>query len=382
MMLAVFFVWGSYTQRSTVQGQLQLTPGVIKIYAPQTGVIQEKHVVEGQAVERGDVLYVISSDRYSSTQGNTQESISEQLNLRHLSLQNELDKSAQLHPKEQEAIIRRLDNLQAELGNLSGQMKSQASRVRLATENLTRYRDLFAKNYISREMLQQKEVDVLDQQHQLQSLEREQIRLTREKNAQHHELASLPLTQQNRQAEIERRLIQLKQELAESEAKRHLTIVAADAGTATAIVAEQGQTVDPSIPLLQIIPHDAVLYAQLYAPSRAIGFIKRDDVVLLRYQAYPYQKFGHVKGRVDSISKTSMSHTELKSFGPTGMVNSNNELMYRINVGLDQQTIDVYGKAQRPQVGMALEADILLEKRSLYEWSLAPFFALSRKMPS
>lgn len=380
--LIAFFIWGSYTQRSNVLGQLQSTPGVVKIYAPQTGVILEKHVVEGQAVERGQILYVLSSDRHSSTQGNTQENISQQLNLRQRSLQSELDKYTHLHHDERDATVRRLETLQAELSNLGDQIKSQTLRVRLAAENQTRYRDLFSKSYISREMLQQKEIDVMDQQHQLQNLEREHIRLTREQSTQRHELSTLPLKQENRQAETERRLIQLKQELAESEAKRRLVIVAAEAGTATAIVAEQGQTVDSSIPLLQIVPRDAVLYAQLYAPSRAIGFIKPGDTVLLRYQAYPYQKFGHVTGNVESISKTAMTSAEIKLPGANGMAGGNNEQLYRITVKLAQQTIDVYGKAQPLQIGMALEADILQEKRKLYEWTLAPFFALSGKMRS
>ncbi|GAC1321580.1 MAG: hypothetical protein NVSMB28_13400 [Collimonas sp.] len=74
-MTCAFLVWGSYTKHSTVSGQLIPDSGLIKVYAPQTGIIIERHVKEGQLVNAGEVLYVLSSERHSSTLGATQAAI-------------------------------------------------------------------------------------------------------------------------------------------------------------------------------------------------------------------------------------------------------------------------------------------------------------------
>ena len=69
---------------------------------------------------------------------------------------------------------------------------------------------------------------------------------------------------------------------------------------------EPGQAVQAGQPLVSLLPEGSVLQAQLLVPSRAIGFIEEGDRVLLRYQAYPYQKFGHHVGRVVRISRSAL----------------------------------------------------------------------------
>ena len=171
-----------------------------------------------------------------------------------------------------------------------------------------------------------------------------------------------------------------RQELTESEAKRRLVITAPESGIATAVAAEIGQSVNSSRPLVIIVPIGSTLQAQLYAPSKAIGFIKPGDSVLLRYQAYPYQKFGHAKGIVASVSKTALPSNELMDIGSMSNNSTNSEPMYRITVNLAQQSITAYGQPQFLQSGMWLDADILQEKRHLYEWALEPLYSLTGKL--
>jgi membrane fusion protein len=67
-MVVAFMIWGTYTKRSAVVGQLMPETGLVKVYAPQFGIVVEKRVREGQAVKRDDVLFVLSSERYSDDQ--------------------------------------------------------------------------------------------------------------------------------------------------------------------------------------------------------------------------------------------------------------------------------------------------------------------------
>jgi membrane fusion protein len=372
--LMLFLCFGSYTKRSTVAGQLVPAGGLIKIYGTQPGIVERKAVEEGQQVSQGQVLYVISSERFGGGGDDVQASVSAQVQARRSSLRVEADKTRTLHSEERAAIATRIAGLEWEVDKVSTQVDGQKSRVKLAEDSLARYQGLAQQGFISREQLQQRNEDLLEQRARLQVIERDQQVVARELKAQRSEGASLALRQQNQLMQLDRGLAGIDQEFIESEAKRRLVITAPQSGTATALVAEQGQTIDPSKVLANIVPSGASLQAQLYAPSSAIGFIRPGQQVMLRYQAFPYQKFGHGHGKVVSVSKAAMSVYELS--GET----RDSEPMYRITVTLNEQDIQAYGIAQPLQSGMRVQADIFQETRRLYEWVLEPLYSLTGKL--
>lgn len=378
--IVALFTWGSYTKRSSVTGQLVPSAGLLRIYPPQTGIVGKKLVAEGQSVKAGDTLYLISSERQSSTLGSVFASVSEQLGARQESLTRELERTRQLQREEQEGLTRQVAALRSELEKIDSLLEGQRARVALAEETSGRYQSLLEQDYISREQRQQKREELLDQQTRLKSVEREQIALRRELGTRQESLDALRFKHANQLAQIERVISSTSQELSESEGRRMLAITAPIDGTATAVVAEVGQAVDGRRPLLSIVPAGSRLEAQLYAPSRAVGFVRPGAQVLMRYQAYPYQKFGHARGTVVSVARTALPGSEISSLLAPGAEAQGSEPLYLISVALEQQSINAYGVAQPLQAGMLLEADVLQESRKLYEWVLEPLFSLSGKL--
>lgn len=379
IMVILFMVWGTYTKRSTVVGQLVPETGLVKVYAPQFGIVVEKRVREGQAVKQDDVLFILSSERYSDDQSSIQASISTQHRQQRQSLTDEIAKTRLQQRDEQQALQSRLDGIKDELERLEVQYSAQQTRVQLSDEAHKRYQGLLEKNYISREQTQQKQEDWIEQSTRLESMTREQMRMRRELVARQDELSSLRVKHQNQIAQLERNVSSVNQQLTESEAKRRLVIRAPESGTATAVVANLGTAVEGSRPLVSIVPAGATLEAYLFAPSRAVGFVREGVPVRLRYQAYPYQKFGQASGRVESVSRTALPAGEIFTLGNPSANNQNSEPYYRITVALDRQSITAYGRQQPLQAGMLLDADIMLERRRLYEWVLEPLFSLTGK---
>jgi membrane fusion protein len=377
LLVAALFFFGSYTKHSSVTGQLMSDLGVVKVYTPQPGIVLTKLVSEGQSVRQGEVLYIISSERQTTTSSAVQEAISQQVARRQQSLRDELAQTQQVQQDEKRALYKKIDALAAEQGNVVRQLSSQRHRNELADDALKRSAQLFEQGFVSKEVMQQKQADLLDQRLRLQALERDEISVGRELLAARNETTSLPLRQQNQLAQIERLLTNTEQEWTESEAKRRVAITAPESGVATAVTTEVGQTVDGGQPVVSIIPHGAQLQAHLYAPSRAIGFIRKDDHVLLRYQAFPFQKFGHAHGVVVSISRAALPASEFTRTQTTG---GSGEPLYRITVKLARQTLVAYGKPQSLQAGMSVEADVLQEQRKLYEWVLEPLYSLTGKL--
>lgn len=56
-----------------------------------------------------------------------------------------------------------------------------------------------------------------------------------------------------------------------------------------------------------------------------------------------------------------------------------NEALYRVKVKLSKQTIDLYGNEKDLKFGMTLEADVLQDKRKIWEWIAEPIIAVSRR---
>jgi membrane fusion protein len=377
--LVLLLAFGSYTERSTVTGQLVSDAGLARIYSPQPGIVLGQHVSEGQAVKAGAVLFIVSTERYSETLSATQSLISQSVRERAQSLRAEMSNTQALQAQQRRAGLRKAEGERTELDKIAAQIKSQKQRVQIAEDSAARYQKLSDRGMAAADLLQQKNGEVLDQHAKLQELERDQIYHERELAAVKAELIDLDLLQKNEMSKLERDLAGISQELAESEAKRQVAITSPENGIATAVAAREGQSVDTSKPMVTLLPERATLHAELYAPSRSVGFIRPGDQVVLRYEAFPYQKFGNQKGVVASVSRTALPAQELSGMLTLGGA-SGGEPLYLVTVSLVAQTVTAYGLPQALQPGMLLEADILREKRHLYEWVLEPIYSLTGRI--
>lgn len=377
LVLLLFFFFASYTKRTTVSGQLVPDLGLVQIHARQSGVIAEKHVTEGQFVRKGDVLFIIDSEVQSRAQGEVQAAISAQLTQVQHSLQMERSKMAELQDRERVALINRIDALDDELNRAQIQAADLATRVTLAEQDARRFEQLAAEGFVSQDQLRQRQEQAIDQRTRLNAIERETIILARDLAAYRNDLAGLQSKQENQLAQIDRALAQTAQDLSQSEARRSLLVTAPESGTATTVLAEVGQTVDAARILVNIVPEGSQLLVHLYAPSRAAGFVQAGDDVRVRYQAFPYQKFGQYPAVVKEVSKIALPAGDLAGFAMGVNPAGAGEPAYRIVAELRSQYALAYGEPQSLQAGMLLEAHVMQDTRKLYEWVLEPLYSLS-----
>ena len=142
----------------------------------------------------------------------------------------------------------------------------------------------------------------------------------------------------------------------------------------------RSQTVTPAMAIATLVPADDRLQAQLYAPSNAIGFVQPGQSVVLRYQPFPYQKFGHSFGHIVAVSRTALSLNDLQTLPLGGNTLQAGEPLYRITVDLDRETVLAYGQEQRLQPGTQVDADVLQDRRKLIEWVFEPMLSLTGKL--
>lgn len=381
--IVAFLILGTFTRKARVNGWLVPQQGLVKVFAPQAGTVSELRVREGTQVRKNDPLFSLTAERESANLGATQAAIARQIGARQDSLERQIGQQAQLATQQRSAIGKRLEVLHAEARALEREIGLQRDRVALSERSSARNRDLHRRGFLSDQQMQQKDEELLDQRSRLATLERNLLSAQREITTASAELNDIPLKSRNERAALQREMAVLEQDLAEAEARRKLLVLAPESGTVTAIMAEAGSNAPTTAPMLSIVPAGTELEAHLYGPSKAIGFVKAGHRVLLRYQAFPYQKFGHHVGYVQDVSRTAVSPAELppQLSGLTGLYGEKDPF-YRITVRLEKQAITAYGQPQALQAGMQLEADVLIETRRLYEWLLDPLYTITGKLGS
>lgn len=235
-----------------------------------------------------------------------------------------------------------------------------------------------ARDLISQPRLEQGEQDRLDQAEKMHALERTRASVRQELVVAQTNLSQAPLKRETQLGAIRRGVAALDQELAEAEARRGVLLTAPDDGVVSGIQTEVGSTVASGATLLNITPQGSALQAQLFAPTRAIGFLRPGQRVLLRYQAYPHQKFGSYAGEVASISHSAINPAELgRSLVGLSSLYAQNEPIYRVVVRLARQDVSAYGKNMPLRPGMQLDADVMVDHRRIFEWMLDPFYTLT-----
>ena len=372
--LVCFAIWGQYTRKEHVVGYLSPTRGLIKIFTPQVGTVLEKRVSEGQVVQHGDVLLVISSERSTTTTREAQASMLAELRQRRDSLRLEQSKLREIDALTGDGIAQRMRGLETEIREAEAQSALQRSRVTGAERTVARHEQLVGAHFVSEATLQQKQEDLIDQRSQLSQVQRNIVSLTRDLNAARVELSTSGLKRANNTAGIARQISELEQQLTEADTRRSVVLTAPADGTVTTILAEVGQAANPNSPLLSILPAGAELQAQLLVPTRAAGFIKPAQQVALRYQAFPYQRFGHHLGEVVEVGRTVIQPNE------SSLPSTVQEPVYRVTVRLPRQAVQAYGQAMPLQAGMVLDADIRIDRRRLIEWVFDPLLSITGRI--
>ena len=379
-LVLAFLCFGSYTRKARLNGWVMPDMGLVRVFAPQPGVITAIRVHEGDTVRKGATLMLLSGELRTETLGASKAEIVGRLSSRRDSLAHDAQVQAGLLDQQQADLGRRLEALREQRQHLADEIALQRQRLQLAQTTAQRDRAMRGRDLIPLPRYEQSEQDRLDQSAKLQALQRNQAALRSDMGLAEAAVHELPFKRQTQAGEAGRNVATLEQELEEAEARRQIVVTAPQDGVVSAIQAEPGGAAGTSSPLLSIVPAGSKFQAQLFSPTRAIGFVRVGQHVALRYQAFPYQKFGAYQGTVVDISGSALSPSELPQHltGLTSLVTAN-EPAYRIVVQLDRQDIDAYGARVPLKPGMQLEADVLLDRRSLIEWVFEPLYAVARK---
>jgi len=248
-MMILYFIFGTYTQRETVNGYVTPASGMFRIYVPQPGIVLSRFVQLGERVHKGDRLLLISADLSVSSLGRTQAGVIDQVQHRKVLLGAEQQRTHQMQLAQKEALELSIQGIKQQASDLDQVIEDDRQRLDTSELLYNRYAEVRNKNYMSEEEFLRKKEELLQQREQFARLKMNRADLDRQLHAQQLKLRDWPLEDQAALSEIDRQISELDQQLQEDEGKRTLTISAPEDGVVAVLGGEVGQLVQPTRPV-------------------------------------------------------------------------------------------------------------------------------------
>jgi membrane fusion protein len=372
--LVAFSIWGEYARRERVDGFLALDSGAARLLAPEAGLVAEILAKEGDEVQAGQPLIRLSFERGTASGVTSGELVQREISDRIAGLEREQEQVRLLGARQTEILKRKIADLQRELSQFDAEIKAQKSRLASSRNEFQRADELYKDKFYSESKLIEFRNNVLDQQVKLESARRQRAAVERELSATQAELPTVELKVDTQIDQLRRQISELQQGSVQEEAKRENVIRAPLTGVLSNIAATRGEAVAADAPLAVIVPKGGGMHAELLVPTRAIGFVQPGQEVVLRYDAFPFQRFGQYRGTVERVSRTVWSPGE--KVGPV----TAKEPVYRVDVRLDSQHVESGGQRLTLRPGMSVNADILQERRKVWEWVFEPILSLKQRL--
>ena len=375
--VGVFLTTATYARKETVRGILKPVGGEARVLATQGGVLRALYVAEGALVERGTPLAKITRETLLSDGAIADEQVLEGLRQEEATLRDRLRALAGAAPLDAVSMASSVAGLESDRAAALESARLGDARLAIATQRVTSARPLVASGLIAAEELRRREEAELALRQEIAAARGR----ARSLEAQIRELGArrsrLPFDQAQQRSQLEAALASLSQRRAQAEADRGYELRAQVSGRVSGVQVALGQSLDPSRPLMTLTPSGARLTAEVYVPSRAIGFIRAGQKVRLLYDAFPYQRFGAAQGTVEAVSATVLLPQEVNAALRSEEFR---EPVYRVTVRLVRQDMLAFGQVMDLSAGMALTADIILEHRSFAEWLFEPILAIRGRL--
>uniref|UniRef100_UPI0037DCE4C6 HlyD family type I secretion periplasmic adaptor subunit n=1 Tax=Xenorhabdus griffiniae TaxID=351672 RepID=UPI0037DCE4C6 len=393
LLLLIALIWsivGRLDIHANAMGKLLVSSNSKIIQPLETGEIAEILVRDGQRVKAGDVLIKLNTLGVEAELKELQEQLNfkqlEQARLQALLTDAPIENFVvpQSTPPAQamqarEHLASIWKEVVANLNSLDGEMKvNQANQYARRADisaladlaanikvRLEAHRILAAKNLLSK-------VELLGQ-------EKERLEVERSLSQQHAELTVLEEQYQGLQESRERYLAKINREYYDqlNEAQTAIAVMAqqliktreklrsytlrasVDGVVQQLAIHTLGGVVQSAQQLMVIVPDDTLFEAEVMVLNKDVGFVHAGQSVEIKVDAFPYTRYGTVRGKVAHISKDAVKDEQL------GLVFPARVRMERTSIAVDESEVPL-------QAGMSVTAEIRTGDRRVIDYLISP----------
>ncbi len=336
MLLVVAIAWASITRLNVVvraEGRLAPMAEPVRLSVPQGGVVSKIMVEVGAKVPAGQPILEIDSFR----------EVADAASDRH-----ELDQARAEAIRYAESA----ETLGGATANLSEEIVSERKVSKLAAEQAMELREGFDGGAVSLFEVQAKEREVAEANAHVSQLQSDLAR-------------SAADARQNQRmgAETAQKIKELEIKLSRDVEVKRKTILTAPTGGVVATIAalRPGRFLAANDVAATILPGDEPLMAEIWIPNTSMRRVKPMLPVRMKLDAYPYQQFGMLPGELVSVDPDADESGK-----------------YRAWIKLDRLTLEGSHGPEAVRPGLALSAEIVVDKRTILDVVLDPIRRIRR----
>lgn len=374
LMIIATVVFGTYTQRETVEGFIASTDGDIRVFPQASGVVTELRVREGAHVKAGEPLFSLLTSRNGAMSTEANIEVQEAILAEQEALRVQATEQEQYFAAELARLRRTASNSNSVIQSLQRQLLLAKQRLDLVHRDRRRLVKMGNAGFLAERDQDTLAMLVLDSE---MSVETIVLRIAEQEAGlqdTQSRIAQLGFQQQTRLAEIAALSGQTAQRLAVIRAGLMQQVSSPVDGHVSALHVLAGQAVRPDTLVLSVIAEGSRVHAELLVPGRSIGMLDQGQSVDLRFDAYPFEKFGVQSATVEQVARSLLLPGDARF--PILVA----EPVYRVRARLQHQSIDIEGAPRILAPGLTFKAEILLGERTLLEWLLEPVIGVARRL--
>ncbi|AGG33223.1 hypothetical protein D521_0654 [beta proteobacterium CB] len=340
--LGAFFIWALFANLdvvATAPGQVMPIQSVKIIQHVDGGRIAEINVSDGQDVKEGQVLMRLN-DTEASAEYLT-------LTAKYWSLYTRVERLRALlgdRKADFSAVPEQYKQLVAEqeftLKTSKDQVNQLESEIKILSEVSSIRGDLAKEKLATR-------VQALDAQ---RNLSQAQAELLRYRKASMDDLN----TTTGELSQVEEQMTKLKDRLERVDVVSPVDGVVQDLKFRTL-----GGVIPPGATLMNIVPVDGKMHAEVRVQPTDIGFVKKGEEARLKLGTYDFMRYGTITGKVIMVS--SFSSLDEKS-----------NPYFKVVVSIPQNFVGDKEKTIEP--GMTVQADIITDRQSVLKYLFRPIY--------
>ena len=266
-----FLITGDYKRKTTISGMLVTDRGAVQVRAPTDGIVEVLSVTQGDRVGKGNTLLVLQPRSANiEVVGSLLRENREQLSL--------LDKLIRTENKAFAAEKRQLQIAHSGLEKQQMQLEKQFSKEsdinRLQVLRYESLNTVSEKGLLAKTDTEDIQIGILKQESKLEQLKLELENVRQEITVSNGKETLLFLKHQERITRLEHERSELQKQSLELENQQAVRVVSPVDGMVGNLNRKKGQAVVSREVILSLLQKDSILEAELYIPSRAIGFVE------------------------------------------------------------------------------------------------------------
>ena len=285
----------------------------------------------------------------------------ERLEQLHSELKAHQNRLERLIPLEQEGAVSQEFIFQAEQARRQSQQQLTQSQLQEITNSREQ---LFQAEQSQREL----QARITQTQGELYSATKEAERLQAELSQKQAERHRIELEAQQKIQQLEVEITQIKGKIAET---KNLLVTAQaklkykflkspiDGIVLSLDLKNTGKVVQTGQTLVEIAPQEEPLVLSAILPNQEAGFIAKGMSAQVKFDAYPYQDYGVITGKIASVSADAETDERLGE-------------VYRVEVELERDHVTENQQPIKLKAGQTASADIIIRRRRIMDVLLDP----------